>query len=811
MKYGYFDDERREYVITTPKTPLPWINYLGTEAMFGLISNTGGGYHFHRDAKLRRITRFRYNNIPTDQGGRCFYVKDGDSIWSPGWQPVKAELDSYICRHGLGYTVIESEKDGIGVEMLFFIPQGRDVEIQRVRVTNNSSESKKVSFFSFLEFCLWDALDDAINFQRNLSCGEVEVVGSVIYHKTEYRERRDHYAFSSLNRAQSSFDTDRETFIGAYGGLESPAAVIAGKCSDSIASGWSPVAARSVDLELAPGESTELIYLLGYVENGREEKFAAPGVINKEKAEKVIAEFADSAAVDRALAESREFWDKVLSPFQIECGDERLERMVNIWNPYQCMVTFNLSRSASYFESGVGRGMGFRDSNQDILGFVHQIPERARERILDLAATQLRDGGAYHQYQPLTKRGNPDLGDNFNDDPLWLILSTCAYVRETGDTSILDERTPYENLAELAEPLLGHLLRSRDFTLDNRGPHGLPLIGRADWNDCLNLNCFSDEPGESFQTTANKGDGKTAESVMIAGLFIRAAGELAELLDFIGEDAEAAKTRAAVAEMVETVNAQGRDKEWFLRAYDSFGGKVGSADSDEGKIFIESQGWCAMAGVGVDDGFAKKALDSVERHLATPHGIVLNDPPFTSYQLHLGEISSYPPGYKENGGIFCHANPWVIIAETVVGNNDRAFDYYKRIAPAWREEISDVHRCEPYVYAQMIAGKAAPRHGEAKNSWLTGTAAWNYVAIAWHILGVRAGYRGLVVDPRLPREIPEFKATRVFRGTEYRIEASRVDDPAAAGVWVDGEPFDGNEIPPEDKKTREVKVAVYSG
>ncbi len=806
MKFGHFDDANREYVIETPKTPLPWINYLGTEAMFGLVSNTGGGYSFYRDARLRRITRYRYNNVPADQGGRYFYVKDGDQVWSPSWQPVKAELDRYECRHGLGYTRIAGERNGVEAELLFLVPVEENVELHKVRLTNRSGETKKLTLFSYAEFCLWDAAEDDRNFQRNLSCGEVEVenAGSTIYHKTEYRERRDHFAYYAVNRPVQSFDTDRDAFLGPYGELSAPAAVTAGTCTKSMASGWSPIAAHGLEIELAPGASDELVFVLGYVENPRDGKFESKGVINKTRANEQMARFATAESVETAMAELKAYWDKILKPYTLECADERLGRMVNIWHPYQCMVTFNMSRSASLFESGVGRGMGFRDSNQDLLGFVHQIPERARERILDIAATQLQTGGAFHQYQPLTKRGNAEIGGNFNDDPQWLILAVGAYIRETGDVAILDEVVPYENREDLAQPLLDHLFRAHRFNLERVGPHGLPLIGRADWNDCLNLNCFSAEPGQSFQTYGS-GEGQVAESVMIAGLFTCACQEFAELLESIGRGDAAGQVREAGIRMTETVTRHGRDLNWFLRAYDSYGQKVGSADCEEGKIYIESQGWCIMAGMGREDGFAQKALDSVREHLATPHGLVLQDPPYSEYHLELGEVSSYPPGYKENGGIFCHTNPWLMIAEAMMGNTAEAFDYYKRICPAYREEISHVHRCEPYVYAQMIAGKAAPRHGEAKNSWLTGTAAWNYVAISQYILGVRPGYNGLIVDPKICSEIGDITITRVYRGTTYTIEVVRGE---TKGMTVDGVPFEGIEIPQDGKSQIHVKVVI---
>jgi cellobiose phosphorylase len=817
MRYGQFDDEHREYVITRPDTPLPWINYLGSDDYFGIISNTAGGYSFFRDARLRRLTRYRYNNAPLDLGGRYLYLRDDDSgaWWSPTWQPTQDDLDHYECRHGLGYTTIASTRGGIRVETRYFVPPGETLEVWRARVTNERASAARVSLFGTVEFCLWDAQDDATNFQRNYSIGEVEVEDDVIYHTTEYRERRDHFAYFACSERSAGFDTSRDAFLGPYRGWDRPIAVEHGACTGSIAHGWQPIGAHQVRLELAPGETRDITFVLGYAENPADAKFDPPGSgkVDKRRARPVIARHLDPGVNEAAFVALCERWADWLGALQVDTGIEHLDRMVNTWNAYQCMVTFNLSRSASLFESGIGRGMGFRDSNQDLLGFVHMVPGRARERILDIAATQLPTGGAYHQYQPLTKRGNEGVGSGFNDDPAWLVLAVAAYVRETGDLAILDERVPYDNLAGSEQPLADHLRRAIDYTLERLGPHGLPLIGRADWNDCLNLNCFSDAPGESFQTTQNR-EGGVAESVFIAGLFVLAAGELAAIATHLGDAAEATRLRDAATVMAGAVDAHGWDGGWFRRAYDFFGQPVGSSTDDEGQIFIEPQGMCVMAGIGLDDGRAARALAAVRERLATPHGIVLVQPAFRAYQQRLGEITSYPPGYKENAGIFCHTNPWVVIAEVLAGNPEGALDYYLRINPSAREAISDVHRCEPYVYAQMIAGRDAPTHGEAKNSWLTGTAAWNYVAATQWLVGIRPELDGLRIDPRLPVGAAGIHVTRRFRGATYRIS---VHPPAGSGggqprvtrLVVDGIPVVGNLAPLPPRAGGDVDVQAY--
>ena len=797
-EYGHFDDAKREYVITDPKTPFPWINYLGNEDFFGLISNTGGGYNFYKDAKFRRITRYRYNSVPMDSVGRYFYIVDGAVVWNPGWKPCKTPLDNYECRHGLNYTRITGAKNKVRASVLHFVPLGVKAEIQKLTLTNESNEKKTLKLFSYAEWCLWNAATDGENFQRNLSTGEVEIERvkelknegingwTAIYHKTEYKERRDHYAYYSVNCPVNGYDTDRESFVGLYNDLSEPSAVSHQHSADSLAHGWSPIASHYIEVELNPGESRDFIFVLGYAENKESEKFAANNgeltslgekdhhIINKVHAHEVINRFATVEAVDAAFAELNALWDELLSKYRLESDDERLNRMVNIWNQYQCMITFCMSRSASFFESGVGRGMGFRDSNQDLVGFVHQIPSRARQRIIDIASTQFPDGGCYHQYQPLTKRGNNDIGGGFNDDPMWLIFGTTAYIRETGDFSILDEMVPWDNEPGTEVSLMEHLRISFNHVVNNVGPHGLPLIGRADWNDCLNLNCFSNDPNESFQTTGNKTEGSKAESLMIAGLFVFCGRQFVDLVESgklsveRSSQVDSRKLREEIEKMCKAVEKYGWDGEWYLRAYDYYGNKVGSHENEEGQIFIESQGWCGMARIGAELGMPERALDSAAKLLDSEHGMVLNWPAYTTYHIELGEQSTYPAGYKENGGIFCHNNPWVIIAQTEAGRGNDAWTLYKKIAPAWIKD-QDLHKVEPYVYCQMVAGKEAAKPGEGKNSWLTGTAAWNWLVVSQHILGVQPTYEGLRVNPCIPSDLKEYKVTRKWRDAEYVI------------------------------------------
>lgn len=812
MRYGHFDDARREYVIETPATPLPWINYLGNESFFSLISNTGGGYSFYRDAKLRRITRYRYNNVPGDTGGRCYYLEDGGVHWSPAFLPLKTPLDRYRCRHGLGYTIFEAEKNGLSSSLRCFVPLGENCEINHLVLENRSGLPKKISVVGAVEWCLWNAVDDSANFQRNFSTGEVEFEKtpvpsfSTVYHKTEYRERRNHYAFFAVSEIVSGYDTNRDVFLGRFNGWDHPQAVFAGKSGNSQCYGWSPIASHRVDIALAPGEKKSISFVLGYVELPQEQKWKnkAMQIINKKPAQAIFERFHNDVSVEEAFSALKNYWDALLSRFSVKSGDEKLDRMVNIWNQYQCMVTFNLSRSASYYESGAGRGMGFRDSCQDLLGFVHLIPERARERILDIAAVQLPDGSAWHQYQPLTKRGNADIGGGFNDDPLWLVACVYAYIAETGDSDILREPVVFNNMEGTEQPLFEHLRRSVQYTLSRLGPHKLPLIGRADWNDCLNLNCFSDEPGESFQTTANKETG-VAESVFIAGMFVLYGRQYADLCRRFGDKAEAEQIEEAAKNMEQAALKDGWDGAWFLRAYDGYGNKVGSSECDEGKIYIEPQGMCVMAGIGVKSGEARKALASVKEKLTGAYGTSLLWPCYKTYHIELGEISSYPPGYKENGGIFCHNNPWISIAETALRNADEAFAVYRRTCPAYIEDISDIHRTEPYIYCQMVAGQEAPAPGEGKNSWLTGTAAWTFVNVSQYLLGLRATMDGLSIDPCLPASFTTVNIDRLFRGCFYHITVKRT---GTFSLKVDGKAVTGTVIPVAQPGTNECFVQV---
>jgi cellobiose phosphorylase len=810
-RYGHFDDEAREYVVTRPDTPLPWLNYLGDEELFGLCTNTAGGYTFWRDARLRRLTRYRYNDTPLDSVGRYLYVNDGGTVWNPGWKPTKTPLDRYECRHGLGYTRIVGARDGIEVELLFFVPPGETAEIWKTTVRNIGPAAKDVRLFSYVEFCFYEALNDMTNFQRTYSVGEVEVERSAIYHTTEYRERRNHYTVFGCTGETSGFDTSRDVFVGVHNGLHEAAVPFGGIAQRSVAHGWNPIGSHQLDLHLEPGAEETFAFVLGYVDQGDAPKFERPSVMNKDKGRALLARYAEPDAVDAAFGALRERWLDLLAAYQGECPDPHAQRMLNTWNQAQVMATFNLSRSASLWESGIGRGMGFRDSNQDLLGCVHLVPERARQRVLDLASAQLSDGTCFHQYQPLTKKGNAEIGGGFYDDHLWLVASTCAYIKETGDASILGEPVGYADRPGSRDDLLHHLETGIALTLANRGDHGLPLIGHADWNDCLNLNCFSTDPDESFQTAGDV-EGSRAESAMIAGLFLYVARELAGLYRHLGRPEDETRLLAAYDEMLAAVEAEAWDGDWYLRAFDAAGNPVGSHTCDEGQIFIESQGWCVLGGAGAANGRARRALESVRERLATPDGVVLHQPAFTRYRLELGEITSYPPGVKENAGIFCHTNPWITLCWCLLGDGDRALESYLAICPSTREDRIETYRAEPYVYAQMIGGRDAANPGEAKNSWLTGTAAWALVSLSQGILGVKPDYDGLRIDPCIPPAWDSFHVTRRYRGVVYEIDVRNPQHVGGGvrGLTVDGREVPGNLVPPAEG-TGTVHVDIVLG
>jgi cellobiose phosphorylase len=779
-KYGYFDQENKEYVITRPDTPLPWINYLGAEEYCALMSNTAGGYSFYRDPKERRITRYRYNNVPQDRGGRYVYIRDNktEDFWSTSWQPVMKK-DKYECRHGVGYTVITTEYANVQTKTTYFVPLGENLEIWMLEI--KSKKTADLSIFPFVEFCLWDALNDMTDYQYNLNIGQTEFKDNIIYHLSRFRVSHDVVGFlACANAIPKGFDTQRRDFMGTYGDFASPRAVVEGKMNNSIACGWAPVGALMLPCRLKANETKTFIFVLGFSEDINEPALK-------------IKKFSKKEVVLKELAKLKEYWDESLDKFSVRTPDNELNIMANVWNQYQCRTTFNWSRSASYYESGIGRGMGFRDSNQDTLGFVHMIPTKVKERIKDLAATQLPDGSAYHQYSPLTKKANPS-DHKYGDDHLWLIYSVASYLKETGDLAFLKEKVTFAG--EDKGTMYEHLARAIRFSLKHIGSHGLPKILFADWNDCLNL---------------DQGKGK-AESVMVAQMLVGAAAELAKMAELLNKKKDAKLYQQIADKMKAQINKVSWDGEWYVRAYTDDGEPVGAKSCPEGKIYLETQAWAVISGTS-DRERGLRCLESVHRHLATEHGIQVMTPPYSKFYHQLGSIGVYPPGLKENGAIFCHPNPWAMVAECLLGHGDRAYEYYRAILPAARGEIADLHKTEPYVYCQMIAGKYHKDFGEGKNSWLTGSACWNFVAMSQYILGIRPEYSGLKIDPCIPKAWKGFSVKRTFRGADYLIT---VRNPYGVSkgiqsIVMDGKKVTGNILPPAAKSGKEHRVEVMMG
>ena len=793
MKYGYFDRDKREYVITRPDTPTPWINYMGCDEYCGLISNTAGGYSFPNNPKAKRITRFRYNNVPADRPGRYIYIRDDskDEFWSATWQPVLKPLaekkgqgsrvrgQGYECRHGMSYTTIKSEYDNIVAETTYFVPLKENLEVWLFSIKNNSKKKRSLAIFTYVEFCLWHAIMDMTDFQYTLNISKAVNEKDAVYHLTGYFPNvgRNDFAYFASSEKIKGFDCDRETFIGPYNSEANPLAVSRGKSFNSINSGGNPIASLCNRITLKPAEGKQFVFILGTSDD-------------KKEADKFIGKYKDIKNAENEFAALREYWTKYFENYAAKTPDENVNLMVNTWNQYQCRTTFNWSRSASYYESGIGRGMGFRDSNQDTLGVVHAIPDKVKARIKELLANQFENGSSHHQFFPLTKKGEKG---GYSDDPLWLILSVSGYIKETGNVDFLRETAPFTDSPH-EEEVFEHLKRAIDYVAGSLGPHGLPLIGFADWNDCLNL----------------MGKNKAAESVWVGQFLVWAAREVVKLSKTLSKNDDAKRYTKLASDMKDRINSLAWDGDWYIRAFDDDGNPVGSSKNNEGKIDLLTQAWAVISGIS-DDKRSVRCMDMVKRHLASRHGVMLITPPYTTYDPKIGAVGTFAPGLKENGGIFCHANPWAMIAEAILGRGAQAFDYYRKIAPAFRNEIADIHQTEPYVYSQYIAGSAHPAFGRGRNSWLTGSAAWNLVAITQYLLGVRADYEGLVVDPCVPAHWKNFKIRRVFRDAIYDIEVKnpkRVSK-GVKDLVVDGKRIDGNIVPPfKDKRTHKVEAKM---
>ena len=804
--YGYFDAEAREYVIVRPDTPTPWLNYLGQGGYGGIISNTAGGYSFDRDPRSRRVTRYRYNAIPADQPGRYVYLRDQESgeYWSPTWQPVtRVRLDVYECHHGAGYTRIRGEHAGIQAELLYFVPplpesgegpgvraspplgagEGPGVgvphELWVLRLRNASDRPRRLRTFTYAEFCYWDALTDQQNLDWGQQIMQARCRQGIITSATQFRPTTTFFASS---RPPVGFETDREAFVGRGRDLSNPQVVESGEPGNTEAPRGNNIGCLCHDLALAPGEEAEIVYVLGVTDHPQ----AIPAV---------VARASQPGAVEAALAALRADWDAYLDTLTVHVPDPEMEAMLNTWNPIQCRANLYWSRFVSGYDTGLGRGMGTRDSAQDTLGTVQAVPGQVRQVLSILWKLQFADGHTWHQVFPLTGEGGPGLAGEhpdwpqwFSDDHLWLIIATCHYLRETGDLAYLEEAVPYQDAG--AETVWQHVLRAVDFTLAQRGPHGLPRLGFADWDDTMNL---------------DHGSG-LAESVWTAMQFCRAMLDLAELCRFLGRVDDAVRFAGLHQEMAAAVQAHGWDGAWYRRAYDDAGLPVGVSVADQQRIALNPQTWAVIGELG-DRGRAAQAMEQAHALLNTPFGLRLMWPPYTGFSDRVHGTTTYPPGAKENGGIFCHANAWAIVAAAALGWGDRAYQYYRQILPLARTD-TDTLLTEPYVFCQNICAPEHPHYGRGRNSWLTGTAAWTYVAATQWILGIRPEYYGLRLAPVIPGDWPGFTARRVFRGVTYRLTVERRGPGNAVSLAVDGRQLAGDIVPFPPPGQTEVAVQV---
>ena len=786
MKNGYFDDDKQEYVITNPDTPMSWINYLGTEDYGALISNNAAGYSFYKSAKSRRMLRFRFNSIPMDRPGRYIYIRDdvdGD-YWSASWQPVGKNLEEYQneCRHGLGYTKFISDYKGITSNYRVFVPIDKPIELWEINLENNSDRTRELSIFSYGEWCFWYMEQDLKNFQYILYTCDMDYEDDIIDYSIKLWPPEKPKAFMASVLPAVSYDTDRKEFIGRYNSESNPRAVVRGECSNSIAVGGNPCAALQNKVVLKPGEQKRALFIVGMGEA-------------REEGRKYKELYSSVDEVDREFAKVKQYWRKRLGGFSCNTPSAELNSMVNIWNQYQCHTTFNWSRSASFNEAGGRDGLGFRDTNQDTLGVVHIIPEKVRQKIVELLKGQLQEGYALHGIQPLEweqgEHNIPSEEDIFSDDHLWLLVSTAAYLKETGNMNFLQEVIPYADTGE--DTVYEHLKKALEFSYGQRGPHGLLLGLAADWNDCINL----------------KGSG---ESIWTTFLYYRGLQEFIAMAERIGNQEDVTRFQGIKEEMEELLTEYAWDGEWFLRGYLDSGRKLGSRQSDQAKIFLNAQTWAVVSGFDRGEK-AVQAMDKVEEYLATPYGNVLNYPAFSEIDEEVGAATSFPPGLKENGGIFCHANTWSIIAEAVLGRGDKAFKYYMSYLPAARNDDAEEYTMEPYVYSQFITGKEHPHYfGRARNSWLTGTAAWSFWAVTNYILGLRADYEGLIVDPCIPAHWDNFSVTRNYRGCKLEISFENPDN-VNRGVHrliLNGQEISGNVVT-DDNLKEENSLRVVMG
>ena len=789
MKYGYFDNDRREYVITDPRTPVKWVNYIGSLAFGGIVDQTGGSLLCAGDPGLNRITKYIPQLPASDFKGTTLYLrvrgKDGIELISPFFTPCLDAFDRYECRVGLSYQTIVSEIRGIRTEVTIFVPTGESVELRDIRVTNLRDDEVDVEVVPVVEYSHFDALKQFANadWVPQTMMSEALPIDADHLALLQYPFLRKDEAVNYLSASGmvSSFESDRKIFLGGneYGTWREPLALASGH----------PLSCY----EARRGDNIGALVLpLGTLRSGSEERVVAMlGQAERDEISSTVAKYRNHDEVDAAFERLADFWNANLSVFECRTPDPDFDSMVNVHNPRQCYMTMNWSRYLSLYQLGIGtRGLGFRDSSQDVMGGLSGAPGEAKELLRKLLSIQKPDGSAMHQFYPATMEA--DCGDAeeekdngklvYGDDHLWIVSAVCAYLKETGDREFLDEKiTYYDSSLSIdgrpAGTVMDHLRKALAWTKANVGDHGIPLLGFADWNDCVNL------PGK-------------AESMFNACLYGLGLREMIELCEHLGLDDLAERYRGDHAEMREQVNEVAWDGDWYVRYFTEQGEALGSRNNAHGAIYTNAQSWAVMAGFAPEER-GSRALDSVREKLNTPFGIKLSGPGYNQYDPEIGGVTTYPPGAKENGGIFLHSNPWVMIAETMLGRGDRAFEYYSQINPAKRNDDIDLFEVEPYCYPQNILGDEHPQFGLGRNSWLSGTASWTYQAATKFILGIRPGHDGLVVDPCVPSSWDRFEVTRRIRGASYRIV---VENPqgvsrGVASITVDGKALDGGVIP----------------
>lgn len=778
MNYGYFDNQNREYVITRPDTPTPWMNYLGNGGFSGMISNNAGGLLFDRDPGNRRLTRYKYNSLPVDRPGRYLYIRDMESgeYWSATWQPVMKPHEFYECRHGLGYTTIKTRTSGIETEITYYIPQGKNYEIWNARIVNKSGRSRKLKLFSYIEFSYFNAsVDVTAEWARYEMLAEC-VNGIIICDSAaEVCPTGKMYGIMGTNLPVDGYDCYRDRFIGAYRSESNPIVVEQGSSLNTHVGADQICGSLSSSVELAVNEEKDFIFTVGIVSD----KADAPAMVR---------EATDKCLADDALEKIKASWERHLMNCQVQTPDEDMNQMLNIWHAYQCRMTFDWSRFISYYERGIVRGWGFRDSMQDVLGVMHAMPDQAKERIKTLLSIQASNGNARSVYYPATKKSE---GGGRSDDHIWSVFSVCTYIRETGDYGFLNEMVPWVDGGEAT--VREHLIRGLNFTRENVGDHGIPNFLNSDWNDSICLINLE----------------RKAESGFVFFQAAHAAYELRLLFAHMNDRENLSWAEDYYNWCRDTYNVLW-DGKWFLRAYLSTGEKFGTDEDEENKIFLNPQSWAVLSRLPSPEQ-ANSAFDEVYRRLFCEFGLISHATASSKYFPAKKSFMAFPRGIKENGGVFCHANTWAVIAETLLGRNNEAFEIYRASLPCRRNDRADVTLIEPYVYGSAQLGPDHDRFGAGSNSWLTGTASWMYFAATQYILGFRPDYDGVVIDPCIPDDWEGFEMNRIYRGTVCRLTVGKrpQSGPKVKALVVDGERTEGNFLPAKLLEgKREVRICV---